>query len=99
MEKNILIVGQGQDHPDLYHRSLSCSHVHWITGKIPESETLSAKIRYRTQDAPCRIETTAEQSVSVVFEKPQFAIAPGQSIVFYEHDICLGGAVIDSRWN
>ena len=99
MEKNILIVGQGHDHPDLYHRSLSCSHVHWITGKIPKSETLSAKIRYRAQDAPCRIETTAEQSVSVVFEKPQFAIAPGQSIVFYEHDICLGGAVIDSRWN
>ena len=99
IEKNTLIVGQGNDHPDLYHRSLSCSHFHWISGEIPESKLLSAKIRYRAQDAPCKIKVTSEQSISVVFEKPQFAIAPGQSIVFYGQDICLGGAIIDSRWN
>ena len=99
IEKNTLIVGQGNDHPGLYHRSLSCSHIHWISGKIPESKLLTAKIRYRAQDVPCKIKVTSEQSISVVFEKPQFAIAPGQSIVFYEQDICLGGAIIDSRWN
>jgi tRNA-specific 2-thiouridylase len=99
IKKNTLIVGQGNDHPSLYHRSLSCSHIHWISGKIPESKVLTAKIRYRAPDVPCKIKVTSEQSISVVFEKPQFAIAPGQSIVFYGQDICLGGAIIDSRWN
>ena len=99
MEKNNLIVCQGNDNPYLYHRFLSCSKINWISGEIPNSEKITAKIRYRGNDTICKINFTSEKSVSVEFKKPQFAIAPGQSIVFYEKDICLGGAIIDSRWN
>ena len=99
MDNNTLIVGQGQDHRDLYHRNLSCSQINWINGEFPETKTLSAKIRYRAPDTPCKINRNTKWSISVMFDDPQFAIAPGQSIVFYDKDTCLGGGVIDSRWN
>ena len=99
LENNELIVGQGHDHAGLYQKRLTASDLHWISGEAPNSENLKAKIRYRAQDATCRITELNNTEISVEFEEPRFAIAPGQSVVFYEGDVCLGGAVIDKAFN
>ncbi|MGL4184347.1 MAG: aminomethyltransferase beta-barrel domain-containing protein, partial [Thiotrichaceae bacterium] len=70
--------------------------LHWVAGYAPaEHFTCSAKIRYRQQDEACEVHITAEQSAQVCFPQAQRAITPGQSIVFYQGDICLGGGIID----
>ena len=96
---NVLIVGQGHDHPALYHKRLKASNPHWISGIAPKKHTLNAKIRYRSNDVPCNIIELGMDNIEVEFKDPCFAIAPGQSIVFYDKDICLGGAIIESYSN
>ena len=86
--------------PDLYHQYLSCSKLHWISDILPDEDTsITAKIRYRTIDSVCTIKFCTNEKNIVFFEVPQFAITPGQSIVFYSKNICLGGGIIESRWN
>ena len=98
LENNILIVAQGHDHPALYHNKLKANQVHWISGTSPTSlEGIAAKIRYRQADQPCIITDLYPDQVQVQFESNQFAITPGQSIVFYDGDECLGGAIIKNR--
>jgi len=99
LENNELIVGQGHDHAGLYQKRLTASDLHWISGEAPSSENLKAKIRYRAQDATCQITDLNNTDISVEFEEPRFAIAPGQSVVFYSENICLGGAIIDKAFN
>ena len=96
---NELIVGQGHDHSGLYQKYLTASAIHWISGTAPNQEKLNAKIRYRAKDASCRITDLNKNEISVKFDEARFAIAPGQSIVFYDGDVCLGGAVIDYSSN
>ena len=98
-EKNKLIVAQGKDNSQLYHQNLECSNIHWISGQAPKKKKLQAKIRYRGADSDCYIEFKDSYSLIVVFKEPQFAISPGQSIVFYNKKSCLGGGIINSRWN
>ena len=99
LENNELIVGQGHDHAGLYQKRLTASDLHWISGEAPNNENLKAKIRYRAQDATCRITELNNTEISIEFEEPRFAIAPGQSVVFYSENICLGGAIIDKAFN
>ena len=99
LDNNELIVGQGHNQSGLYQKCLTASKIHWISGEAPEKGNLKAKIRYRAKDAPCQITDLNSTEISVEFEEPRFAIAPGQSIVFYFGDICLGGAVIDKAFN
>jgi len=101
LQNNRLIVVQGKDHPLLYQDSVAASQLHWVSGKAPQSPlNCRAKTRYRQADQQCRIETISHhgQSCKVTFGKPQFAITPGQSIVFYANDVCLGGGVIDNAF-
>lgn len=100
LDDNELIVAQGHDHPRLFHTGLIASQLHWIEGKGPElPANLSAKIRYRQADQVCTLNHIDEIGKTMVeFESPQFAITPGQSIVFYDQDRCLGGGVIESRF-
>ena len=95
LKNNQLIVAQGHDHPALYKKNITASQVHWISGIAPKKNNLNAKIRYRSNDTPCSVTEIDVDKISIIFETPCFAIAPGQSIVFYDNDICLGGAVID----
>ncbi|MBT6797313.1 MAG: tRNA 2-thiouridine(34) synthase MnmA [Candidatus Marinimicrobia bacterium] len=99
LTNNELIVGQGHDHTGLYQKCLTASGLHWISEKAPTTENLNAKIRYRAKDAPCKITDINDKTISIKFEEPRFAIAPGQSVVFYDGDVCLGGAVIDKAYN
>jgi tRNA-specific 2-thiouridylase len=96
---NILIVAQGQHHPHLYHNTLETGHIHWINGVDSAADECTAKIRYRQPDQQCSIESTAEDRHIVHFEQPQRAITPGQSIVFYQDEVCLGGGVIENMRN
>lgn len=96
---NELIVGQGHDHPLLYKKNIKVSKIHWINNnnnkKIGE---LSAKIRYRADDHKCNVTELKDGQALIEFEVPQFAIANGQSVVFYNDEICLGGATINSSF-
>ena len=95
LEKNELIIGQGDHHPMLYAQGLLCESIHWIGEEPPTFPfTCTAKIRYRQQNQPCCITKTENNLYHVTFQEKQRAITPGQSIVFYASDECLGGGVI-----
>lgn len=97
MEYNTLIVAQGE-HPALYANALECSQLHWINGSAPMNNAfLHCKIRYRQQDQACQISFSDAGKVRVDFSEAQRAITPGQSIVFYQGDICLGGGIIENK--
>jgi tRNA-specific 2-thiouridylase len=95
LEKNELIVVQGHDHPLLLSRSLRAEDLAWVSGALPGTvESYSAKTRYRQADADCRIRNADEDEVDVEFAAPQWAVTPGQSVVLYSGETCLGGGVI-----
>ncbi len=96
-DRNVVIVERGDRHPALYCDYLEANEITWIS----ENQSFGfpykckCKVRYRQQDQDCVIEYIEGDRMKVVFPIPQRAITPGQSIVFYDGDICLGGAVID----
>jgi tRNA-specific 2-thiouridylase len=92
---NRLIVVQGNDHPALFRGTLTASQIHWINEPPKLPATLKAKTRYRQTDQTCTIHPDHDGRLQVIFEAPQRAITPGQSIVFYQEDICLGGGIIE----
>ena len=91
---NELIVVQGHDHPLLMKKALSASDASWVAGTAPEKKSATAKTRYRQADAPCSLERVVESDIRVGFEAPQWAVTPGQSVVLYQGDVCLGGGII-----
>ena len=96
LKENILYVGQGFHHEALYSESLVATNVNWISDKIPASGlTCTAKFRYRQPDKKVTVEIVDDKQVKVIFDEPQRAITPGQSVVFYNGDECLGGGTID----
>ena len=98
MARNRLIVVQGHDHPDLLTRQLEAMEMHWISGNAPDlSNSYAAKTRYRQADAACRIAALSESHASFVFNEAQWAVTPGQSVVVYEGEVCLGGGIIYNR--
>ena len=98
LDRNVLIVVQGNDHPLLYTNSLTTGPIIWIN-EIHSALPLRcrAKTRYRQPDQDCTVIQTETDKCTVVFDKPQRAVTPGQQLVLYDGDICLGGAVIVSR--
>ena len=97
LEKNQLIAGQGHLHPLLLNKQLVTSQLHWVARKPPaDSFRAKAKIRYRQTEQDCLVTRMDDEQWSVCFDEEQRAIAPGQSVVFYQDDVCLGGGIIDS---
>lgn len=93
--QNTLVVVQGEQHPLLFSSTLHASQVHWIAGEAPPAPLrCAAKTRYRQADQTCAVESIDSGQVVVRFDAPQRAMTPGQSVVFYQDDICLGGGVI-----
>lgn len=94
-QRNVILVEQGDDHPALYHQHLLASQASWVAKPPLFPIQCSAKIRYRSADVLCQILGYEGDMLKVVFETPQKAITPKQSIVFYHERICLGGAIIE----
>lgn len=95
---NRLIVGQDHDHPRLLSQTLWTEAPHWLAGDPAPGlqDGLRAKVRYRQNAQSCHI-TVQNGGLRVDFGTPQWAVTPGQSIVFYRQEQCLGGAVIRDR--
>ncbi|HZK57680.1 MAG TPA: tRNA 2-thiouridine(34) synthase MnmA [Clostridia bacterium] len=96
VEKNILYVVQGENHPDLYSCGLTAIDLHWISEKPkPSTFGCTAKFRYRQRDQEVSVHIEGEDTCRVIFKNPQKAVTPGQFVVFYDGEVCLGGATID----
>ncbi len=96
---NILRVAQGHEHPAMFHDTLETGQLNWIADIAPATDELTAKIRYRQADQKCVLNKISEKKYRVDFDEAQRAITPGQSIVFYQNDVCLGGGVIETMYN
>lgn len=91
LDKNIVFVERGANHPSLFSSALIIRDITWVAEPPAEHPfRCTAKIRYRQQDTAC----TLHESGKVEFDEPQRAATPGQSIVFYRDNLCLGGGVI-----
>ncbi len=97
LDNNVLVVAQGHDHPTRLSTQLQAVDAHWIAGQPPQLPLrCHAKTRYRQADQACTIHATENNGLSVCFDQPQRAVTPGQSLVLYDGETCLGGAIIDS---
>jgi len=96
LKTNQLIVAQGHNHPRLLKQQLTASQLHWVSGQAPAAQfNGKAKIRYRQIETNCQVKVLGDKCI-VCFDEHQRAITPGQSIVFYQENVCLGGGVIDT---
>jgi tRNA-uridine 2-sulfurtransferase len=94
LARNVLVAVQGHDHPLLYRRDVDAMAMHWIAGSAPTLPAqYGAKTRYRMPDALCEIAVTGDVC-HALFDAPQWAPTPGQYLVLYDGDVCLGGGVI-----
>ena len=94
---NTLLVAQGNDHPMLYAQGLICGKIHWLADYSDKDMPLTcfAKTRYRQADQACMISPPDNNQHYVLFSSLQRAVTPGQYIVFYDKNQCLGGATIE----
>ncbi|WP_372882071.1 tRNA 2-thiouridine(34) synthase MnmA [Psychromonas sp.] len=98
MDNNRLLVAQGADHPTLFSYGLIAKQCDWVD-RIPKKESFrcTVKTRYRQQDIPCTVKPLDDDTLEVIFDQPQAAVTPGQSAVFYNDEVCLGGAIIEQH--
>jgi len=95
VDANELVIVQGHDHPLLMKRTLSAADAAWVAGQPPGApSTHTAKTRYRQADVACTLSRVRESEIKVEFSAPQWAVTPGQSVVLYDREVCLGGGVI-----
>ena len=95
MDTNTLVVVQGNDNPLLFSRELITRNLYLLNEDIEQKFNGAAKVRYRQEDQKCEIEIV-EGKIQIRFEKPQRAVTPGQSVVIYKNNECLGGGEIES---
>ncbi|AIK89794.1 tRNA 2-thiouridine(34) synthase MnmA [Glaesserella parasuis] len=95
---NVLIVAQGQDNSALLSSGLIASQLHWVDRQpIREKLRCTVKTRYRQADILCEIQPLDDETIRVIFDEPQIAVTPGQSAVFYQGEVCLGGGIIEEQ--
>ena len=95
LERNRLLVVQGHDHPALFKDFLKGASASWISGAAPMArQGYAAKTRYRQPDAACTLLRAEGDTCELNFSDPQRAVTPGQSVVLYDGEVCLGGSII-----
>lgn len=94
MDNNTLYVVQGHDHPWLLSPNLIANQASWIFGAPPNIDRLMAKTRYRQADVAAQLDVVDEYQFKLAFSDAQWAVTPGQSVVLYQGDVCLGGGII-----
>ncbi|MGH8188489.1 MAG: tRNA 2-thiouridine(34) synthase MnmA [Steroidobacteraceae bacterium] len=95
--RNALIVVQGHDHPALLSTTLRAAQLAWVREEPPSGEfACAAKVRYRQPDQACAVQILPGGSCVVRFDAPQRAVTPGQYVVFYDGEECLGGGVVEA---
>jgi tRNA-specific 2-thiouridylase len=96
LQKNIVFVERGTEHPALFCDELTATEMSWVSGAAPHFPfRCRVKTRYRQADQDCTIVSVENGIARIVFDQPQRAITPRQSVVFYSGDVCLGGAMIE----
>ncbi len=94
LSRNLLIVQQGE-HEELFSLSLDADKLSFISGAAPaETFRCTAKFRYRQPDRPVTVQMDGE-GAHIVFSAPERAVTPGQWVVLYQDEVCLGGGPID----
>ncbi len=100
LDRNVLVAVQGHDHPLLLRDTLTAAQLTWVAGAAPAARfECTAKVRYRQPDQACEVTLREDLSVDVRFSQAQRAVTPGQYVVFYSGEECLGGGVIESTRN
>ena len=95
LAENTLVVVQGHDDPRLLKRQLSAIDTSWVSGELPiEDSVHTAKSRYRQADSTCQLTRVEDDELSLAFSEPHWAVTPGQSVVLYDAEVCLGGGII-----
>lgn len=99
VERNILYVVQGGNHPAMFSNGLNASDMVWISGEAPTQPLkCTAKFRYRQADQSVTVLPQADGTVKVKFDTPQKAVTPGQAVVFYLGEECIGGGTIEETY-
>ena len=102
LDNNVLVVGQGNQNPKLFSNTLTVTTIDWIQDKPSVFPfNCMAKTRYRQPDQHCSIEKTTQDGTNMYtihFNEPQRAVTPGQSVVLYQDDTCLGGGIIEQTF-
>ena len=94
LPSNTLVVVQGHDHPALLRRELEAQQLSWTLDHAPHAGRYTAKTRYRQADAACTLVSVDQGRMVLQFDEPQWAVTPGQSVVLYQGEHCLGGGII-----
>jgi len=94
IDRNVLYAEQQTDHPTLMSTELEAAELNWIRRRPGVGEKLHAKVRYRQPDQACRVQATDDNHLALTFERPQRAVTPGQAVVLYDGEECLGGGTI-----
>ena len=98
LSDNTLVVAQGNGNRHLYSKTVWALQASWIDQEGPVLPLrCNAKLRYRQSDQPCQVDAGISGKLHIVFDEPQRAVTPGQYIVFYDGERCLGGAAVDSH--
>jgi tRNA-specific 2-thiouridylase len=96
LEKNILYVEQGFDNELLYSDAITATNVSWVSNNQPKTDVkCTAKFRYRQEDHGVTVQYIDENNIRVIFDKPVRSVTPGQAVVFYDGEVCLGGGTIN----
>jgi len=99
IQRNVVFVAQGENHPALFSKTIIVEHINWINKKPTAfPKNYYAKVRYRDEDKLCTISSLNNNTYCIEFASEQKAITPGQSIVLYnKENVCIGGGIIAKR--
>jgi tRNA-specific 2-thiouridylase len=93
-DANTLVVG---DESDLLKREAYAAEVSWVAiGRPAEPLRVMVKARYKAEEVPARVEPAEDGGVRIIFDEPQRAITPGQTVVFYDGDLVVGGGTLEA---